>query len=187
MYIILLGPPGSGTGTQGDILAQRLGVLKIATGDLLRGAVEARTPLGLEAKRHMDRKEMVPDKIILSLIKEQLTSEAAAQGIVMDSFPRTVRQAEAVNQLLAERLERIDRVLLLDVPEAELTQRRLSRAPDEGRGGETAEVIEQRLQAYRHSTAPVVGFYREMGVLSIVDGTGTEEEIAERVKEAVGA
>lgn len=187
MYLILLGPPGSGTGTQGDILASRLGVLKIATGDLLRDAIQANTPLGREAKRHMDRKEMVPDKIILSLIQEQLASPDAANGIVMDSFPRTTRQAEAVNQLLAQRLERVEHVLLFDVPEAELIERLLARGSAEGRGDETAEVIQQRLLAYRNSTAPVVGFYREMGVVSIVDGTGSEEEIAERVKEVVGA
>jgi adenylate kinase len=108
MHVILLGPPGSGTGTQGTILAQRIGVPKITTGDLLRHAVQADTPLGREAKRSMDRGELVSDKLILSLVKEQVTSPGAAKGIVMDSFPRTVRQAEAVNVMLMEQGERLN-------------------------------------------------------------------------------
>ena len=187
MHVILLGPPGSGTGTQGTILARRLGVPKITTGDLLRDAVQTDTPLGREAKRHMDRGELVPNKIILSLIKQQLVSAEAAGGIVMDSFPRTVRQAEAVNVMLAERGERLKRVLLFDVPEEELVRRLAARASAEERSDATPEVIQQRLEAYRDSTAPLVGYYREMEILTIVSGTGTEEEIAERVKEVLGA
>lgn len=187
MHVILLGPPGSGTGTQGTILARRLGVPKITTGDLLRDAVQTDTALGREAKRHMDRGELVPNKIILSLIKEQLVSPAAAQGMVMDSFPRTVRQAEAVNVMLAERGERLKRVLLFDVPEEELVRRQLARASADERSDATSEVIQQRLEAYRDSTASLVGYYREMEILTIVSGTGTEEEIAERVKEVLGA
>ena len=186
MHVILLGPPGSGTGTQASILAQRINVPAITTGDLLREAVQQDTPLGREAKRHMDRKELVPDKIILSLVKQQVTSPEAAQGMVMDSFPRTVRQAEAVNVMLMEQGERLKRVLLFDVPEEELVKRQLTRAAEDGRE-ETSEAIQHRLEAYRESTAPLVGYYREMEILSIVSGTGTEQEIAERVKEVLGA
>jgi adenylate kinase len=187
MHVILLGPPGSGTGTQGTILAQRIGVPKITTGDLLRHAVQADTPLGREAKRSMDRGELVSDKLILSLVKEQVTSPGAAKGIVMDSFPRTVRQAEAVNVMLMEQGERLKRVLLLDVPEEELVRRLVTRASADGRSDATPDVIQSRLEAYRESTAPLVGYYREMEILTIVSGTGTEEEIAERVKEVLGA
>jgi adenylate kinase len=169
MHVILLGPPGSGTGTQGTILAQRIGVPKITTGDLLRDAVQADTPLGREAKRSMDRGELVSDKLILSLIKEQVTSPAAAKGIVM------------------EQGERLKRVLLFDVPEEELVRRLVARASADGRSDATPDVIQSRLEAYRESTAPLVGYYREMEILAIVSGTGTEEEIAERVKEVLGA
>jgi adenylate kinase len=134
----------------------------------------------------MDRGELVSDKLILSLVKEQVTSPGAAKGIVMDSFPRTVRQAEAVNVMLMEQGERLKRVLLLDVPEEELVRRLVTRASADGRSDATPDVI-QSLEAYRESTAPLVGYYREMEILTIVSGTGTEEEIAERVKEVLGA
>lgn len=187
MHVILLGPPGSGTSTQGTILARRLGVPMITTGDLLRDAVQKDDALGREAKRHMDRRELVPDKIILSLIKQQLVSPEAARGIVMDSFPRTIRQAEAVNVMLVEQGERLKRVLLFDVPEEELIRRLLAKAAADERSDDTPEAIQRRLEAYRESTAPLVGYYREMEVLAIVSGTGTEEEIAEKVKEVLGA
>jgi adenylate kinase len=187
MHVILLGPPGSGTGTQATIIAQRIGVPTITTGDLLRDAVQKDSHWGREAKRFMDRGELVPDKIILGLIKQQLTSPEAAGGIVMDSFPRTVRQAEAVNVMLSEQGERLKRVLLFDVSEEELVRRQLARAAADGREGETSETIQHRLEAYRESTAPLVGYYREMEVLTIVSASGTEEEIAERVKEVLGA
>jgi adenylate kinase len=183
MNVILLGPPGSGKGTQGAILARRLGVPKITTGDLLSDAVQKSTLLGRDAKRYMDRGEMVPDKTILSLVKEQLESPEAAQGIVLDGFPRTIRQAQAVDRMLATGVQR---VLLLDVPEEELVPRLLARASTEGRSDETTEAIRRRLDVYRRSTAPLVGYYREEAVLKIVPGTGTVEEIAERVQQAVG-
>jgi adenylate kinase len=186
MHVILLGPPGSGTGTQATIIAQRIGVPTITTGDLLRDAVQKDSHWGQEAKRFMDRGELVPDRIILGLVKQQLTSPEAARGIVMDSFPRTVRQAEAVNVMLVEQGERLKRVLLFDVSEEELVRRQLARAAADGRD-ETSETIQHRLEAYRESTAPLVGYYREMEVLSIVSASGTEEEIAERVKEVLGA
>jgi adenylate kinase len=185
MTVILLGPPGSGTGTQGDILARRLGVSKITTGDLLNEAIRRDSHLGREAKRYMDRGDMVPDKLILQLIEEQLATPEAAQGIVMDSFPRTLRQAEDVNRLLVERGERVEHVLLFDVPEEELVRRLQARAAEQERT-ETREVIQKRLDAYRKSTAPLVGHYRELGVLNIIPGTGTAEEIAERVKGVLG-
>lgn len=186
MNVILLGPPGAGKGTQGAILAQRAGVPKIATGDLLRAAVRNSRPLGLQAKSFMDQGLLVPDEIILGLIEEVLASPAAAKGVVMDGFPRTVGQAEAVDRLLAARKEQVDRVLLFDVPEEELARRLLARASAEGRSDDTPDAIERRLQVYRISTAPLVGYYRERGMLTPINGTGTVDEIAERVKQAVG-
>jgi len=186
MNIILLGPSGSGKGTQGAILARRLGVPTIAAGELLGDAVQRSTELGREAKQYMDRGELVPDEIILRLVGEQLTSPDAARGIVLDGFPRTIRQAEAVNRLLAERGEGARAVLLFDVPEEELVRRLRARASAEARSDETAETIRQRLDVYRRSTAPLVGYYRELGVLTIVSGTGTVEEVADAVKRAVG-
>ena len=131
MFILLLGAPGSGKGTQGKILAERLGLPKITTGDILRAAVQARTPLGIEAKKFMDDGKLVPDAVILSLIKEELAKPEAQQGAVFDGFPRTAAQAELVDRTLAERGQRLNHILLLDVPEEELIRRMLSRAAQE--------------------------------------------------------
>lgn len=186
MNLILLGPPGAGKGTQGAILADRLGVPQIATGDLLREAVQRGTPLGQQAQQFMDQGLLVPDEIILRLIEEQLATPEAQQGIVMDGFPRTIGQAEAVDRALRVRGDAVDRVLLFDVPEEELVRRLVARASAEGRSDDTPQAIQRRLQVYRQSTAPLVGYYREQGVLTTIDGSGTVETIAERVKQAVG-
>lgn len=186
MNVILLGPPGSGKGTQGMLLARRLGVPKIATGELLSDAVQRSTELGIQAKQYMDQGSMVPDEIILRLVGEQLASPDAARGIVLDGFPRTIRQAQAVDRLLIRREEGARIVLLFDVPEDELVRRLLARASVDGRSDETPEAIRRRLDVYRRSTAPLVGYYRELGVLTIVPGTGTVEEIAEAVQRVVG-
>ncbi len=186
MNVILLGPPGCGKSTQAEILARRLGVPTIATGDLLSDAVQGDTQLGREAKRYMDRREMVPDEIILRLIKQQLASPKAAAGIVLDGFPRTNRQAQAVDRILAARGDRVNSVLLFDVPEEELIRRLLASASAEEGSYVTSDAIKHKVDAYRKSTGPLVVYYRELGVLSIVPGAGTVEEVAEEVKKAVG-
>ncbi len=184
MRIIFLGAPGSGKGTQGALLADRLGVPKIATGDVLRAAVSDGTPLGVEAGAFMDRGLLVPDEIILGLIEEVLRSREARDGVIMDGFPRTLAQAEAVERLLADRGSRIDRVLLIDVPEDELVKRMRARA--EGRSDDTPETIRKRLAVYEERTAPLIRYYEERGLLTTVVGLGTVREIAARVNEALG-
>lgn len=186
MQIIVLGAPGSGKGTQGALLADRLGVPKIATGDLLRAAVRDRTPLGVEARSFMDRGLLVPDEIILGLIEEVLRSPEAQDGVIMDGFPRTLAQAEAVEGLLADRGSRIDRVLLIDVPEDELVKRMLGRARAEGRSDDTPETIRKRLAVYGEQTAPLIRYYEERGLLTTIVGLGTVREVADRVNEALG-
>jgi adenylate kinase len=186
MNLILLGPPGSGKGTQGEILGHRLGLTRIATSDLLRDAVQRDTELGRQAKQHMDRGSMVPDALILQLVSQRLAALDAAQGVVLDGFPRTIRQAEELNRMLVERGEGVRAVLLLNVPEEELVRRLLARASAEGRSGETPEVIKQRTERYRRSTALLVGHYRERGLLTIVTGTGTVDDVAEAIKKVIG-
>ncbi|MDH3456896.1 MAG: adenylate kinase [Gemmatimonadota bacterium] len=186
MNVILLGPPGSGKGTQGELLAHRLGMMRIVTGDLLRDAVQRDADLGRQAKEYMDRGSMVPDAVILQLVKQQLASPESAQGVLLDGFPRTIRQAEEVNRMLVERGEGVRAVLLLNVPEDELIRRLLARASAEGRSDETAAVIKQRLERYRRSTALLVGHYRERGVLTIVTGTGTVDDVAAAIKKVIG-
>lgn len=184
--IILLGAPGSGKGTQGVILSERLGIAKAATGDLLRTAVADETPLGLEAKSFMDRGALVPDEVILGLIDEVLASPEAAEGILMDGFPRTVAQAEAVDARLIMRGGRVDTVLTFEVPEDELVSRMQRRAEQEGRSDDTPEAFRTRLRVYAEQTAPLLAFYEDRDVVTSLPGTGTIEEIAARVEEAIG-
>jgi len=186
MFILILGAPGSGKGTQGKRLAERLGIPKIATGDILRAAVRADTPLGRQAKRFMDAGNLVPDHLILDLIKAELATPAAGGGAVLDGFPRTAAQAELVDRLLADRGHRLNHVLLLDVDEDELVRRILARARVEGRSDDTEEAVRNRLAVYQRDTAPLVAHYAPRGNLHRVPGTGTIDEIAEEIRRAVG-
>lgn len=185
MDLIILGAPGSGKGTQGALLSTRLGIPKISTGDLLRAAVKDGTRLGTEAKGYMEKGLLVPDQIILGLIEEVLRSAEAAQGVIMDGFPRTEAQAEAVDKLLGAQQRQVDKVLLIDVPEEELVQRMVRRAEIEGRSDDTPDTIRKRQGVYQQQTAPLIAFYDRRNLVTRVDGKGTVEEIAERVHEAV--
>jgi len=186
VFILLLGAPGSGKGTQGKILAERLGLPKITTGDILRAAVQARTPLGLEAKKFMDEGKLVPDAVILSLIKEELAKPEAQQGAVLDGFPRTAPQAELVDRTLAERGQRLNHILLLDVPEEELVRRLMARAAQEGRSDDTPGAVGTRLQVYQRDTAPLIAHFAQRGIVRRVPGTGSVDEIATEVQRIIG-
>jgi len=186
VFILLLGAPGSGKGTQGKILAERLGLPKITTGDILRGAVKAETPLGREAKKYMDSGALVPDSVILSLIKEELAKPEGQQGAVLDGFPRTAAQAELVDRTLAERGQRLNHIVLLDVPEEELVRRMMGRAAHEGRSDDAPEAIRTRLQVYQRDTAPLIAHYAERGVVKRVPGVGAMDEIATEIKRVIG-
>ena len=186
MFILLLGAPGAGKGTQGKILAERLGLPKITTGDILRAAVKAGTPLGVEARRYMDAGKLVPDTVILGLIKEELAKPEAKDGAVFDGFPRTAPQAELVDRTLAERGQRLNHVLLLDVDEDQLVQRMSHRAGQEGRSDDTPETIRTRLQVYQRDTAPLIAHYAQRGNVHRVPATGAIEEIATEIQRVVG-
>jgi len=186
VFILMLGPPGSGKGTQGQILSSRLGIPKIATGDILRTAMKAGTPLGLQAKSHYDAGKLVPDTLVLELIKSELAKPEAQQGAIFDGFPRTAAQAELVEKTLTARGQRLTHVLLLDVPEEELVKRLHGRAIQEGRADDTPEAIRTRLVTYHKDTAPLVAYYGQRGVVHRVPGVGTVEEIAEEIKRILG-
>ena len=186
MHLMILGAPGSGKGTQGKLVAEHLGIAEISSGELLRAAVREGTPLGREAKGYMDRGLLVPDPVILGLIREILDSPAGRRGMLMDGFPRTVPQAEAVDAFLAERRERVNLVLLLEVEEEELVRRLLARAAKEGRSDDNLESIHQRLQVYHQQTAPLVAYYDRQGIVRRIPGTGGVDEIQARVRAAVG-
>ena len=186
MYILLLGAPGSGKGTQGKQLAERLGLPKITTGDLLRAAVQQRTPIGREAKTYMDKGQLVPDAVILGLIKDELARPEAANGAILDGFPRTAAQAELVDRTLAERGARLHHILLLDVPEDELIRRVHGRAVIEGRSDDTAEAIRTRLEVYQRDTAPLIAHYAQRGNVRRVPASGTVDEITTEIKRLIG-
>ncbi len=184
MNIILLGPPGAGKGTQGDLLSDRTGHPQISTGDLLRKAVKEETDLGKRAKGFMDQGLLVPDEVIMGLIEEVLRSEKARDGVLMDGFPRTVAQAEAVDGFLAARSAAIDHVVSMEVDEEELVKRLLGRAAEEGRSDDNEIAIRQRLKVYREQTEPLVSCYSDRGVVRVIDAVGTVEEVAQRIGEA---
>lgn len=186
MFILLLGAPGAGKGTQGTILAKRLGLPKITTGDLLRASVKAGTPLGLDAKKYMNRGQLVPDSVIMGLIKDELAKPEAAGGAILDGFPRTAPQAELVDRTLAERGDRLTHILLLEVADEELVKRIESRRGTEGRADDTPETIRTRLEVYRRDTAPLIAHYGQRGNVHRVPATGTIEDIATEIQRVIG-
>jgi len=184
--ILLLGPPGAGKGTQGVLLAQRLGLPKFATGDLLRDAVARRTPLGLEAKAVMESGALVGDDLILGVVREELDKPESAHGVIFDGVVRTIPQAEGVERLLAERRRRIRHVLFLDVSDEEIVGRIAKRRAQETRADDAPEAVARRLTAYRAQTAPVLAWYEARGGVHRIAGTGTVEAIADRIRQALG-
>jgi adenylate kinase len=187
MDILLLGPPGAGKGTQGAILARRLGLPKLATGDLLRDAVRLATPLGLEVKSVMESGALVSDELILRLVRAELTKPEARGGAVFDGVVRTIPQAEGIAALLAERGRRFDHVLFFDVTDTEILSRLAKRRTIERRADDDPDAVRRRLRAYREQTAPLLAWYHERGGVAHVPAVGGVEEIAERVRRTVGA
>jgi adenylate kinase len=185
MRIIFLGPPGSGKGTQAKLLAERLGVPAISTGEILRAAVREGTPLGLQAKAIMEAGELVPDDLMIDLIRGRLAGPDAARGFLLDGFPRTVDQAEALERLLAGNGTPLTAVLNLSVPETVLVDRMHGRALEEGRADDRPETILERQRVYRQKTEPLAGFYRGRGLLTDVDGMGDIAEVSDRIDQAL--
>jgi adenylate kinase len=189
--IVLLGPPGAGKGTQAQIIAGRLGVPAISTGDIFRANVSNHTELGAKAKVFMDSGDLVPDEITVAMVKERLAEADAKAGFLLDGFPRTIAQAEQLNESLGELDACLDRVLELVVDEEELV-RRLSgrRMLVDGkwvqRDDDKPETVRHRLQVYREQTAPLSGFYESQELLSRIDAIGEIEEVTARAMAALG-
>jgi adenylate kinase len=183
--ILLLGPPGAGKGTQALLLVAKLGVPQISTGDMLRGVVAAGTEVGVQAKGYMDRGELVPDAVVIGVAEERLSQDDAESGFVLDGFPRTAAQAEALDVLLERMGTHLERCIALVVDEGPLVARLLGRAKIEGRSDDSEETIRTRMSVYRAQTAPLVDYYRKRGVLAEVDGLGSIEEVAKRIEEAL--
>ena len=201
MNIIFLGPPGAGKGTQAQIVCQKLGIPQISTGDMLRAAIAARTETGMKAKAYMDKGQLVPDGVVIDIVKERLAKDDCRKGYILDGFPRTVEQAKALGSFA-----RIDAAINLDVPDDVLVKRLSGRrvcplcgAPYhvERLNGETvckadgtpliqrdddkAETVLNRLQVYHQKTAPLIGYYEEAGLLKNIGGGLTLEEISEEI------
>jgi len=181
MRLIFLGPPGSGKGTQAKLLAERLGVPAISTGDMLRDAVRRGTPLGRRAQAIMEAGELVPDDLVISLVRERTAVPDARNGFLLDGFPRTIEQAKALERILEGNAASVDGVINLFVPEGTLVERLLGRAALEGRSDDRRETVAERLRVYREKTAPLVEYYRGLGLLYDVDGSGSVEEVAGRI------
>lgn len=179
--VIFLGPPGAGKGTQAARLGEELGFKKLSTGDILREHVARGTPLGQQVKPIMDRGDLVPDDLILALIREELSDR-----IIFDGFPRTLPQAEALDRLLEETGVRLLGVVLVEVPEEELLRRLLKRAELEDRSDDNEETIRRRLQVYQEKTEPLITYYEKTGALRRVEGLGTLDEVYARIRAALG-
>src|SRR6476620_12334259 len=187
MRLILLGPPGAGKGTQAQRLIAKHGIVQLSTGDMLRAAVAAGTPVGLRAKSIMDRGELVPDDVVVAIIAERIDRPDARRGFVLDGFPRTVPQSEALDRLLAERGLKLDAVIELKVDEGILLQRIEKRIADMTARGEkirsddNPEGLKGRLFAYREQTAPLVGHYASKGLLGRVDGMAAVDDVSAQI------
>ena len=190
MRVVLLGPPGAGKGTQAQVIADRLGVPAISTGDIFRANVSGRTELGLQAKSYMDAGDLVPDEITVAMVKDRLAEDDAKGGFLLDGFPRTTAQAEQLRDSLHELGQALDCVLELVVDEDELV-RRLSgrRVLVDGqwvqRDDDKAETVRHRLQVYREQTAPLSGWYDSEGLLTQIDAIGAVEEVTQRAMSAL--
>lgn len=196
MRIILLGPPGSGKGTQAQRLVERFGIVQLSTGEMLRAAVAAGTPVGLKAKDIMASGGLVPDEVVVGIISDRIEQPDAKNGFILDGFPRTVPQAEALDELLKHKHMKLDAVVELRVNESALIDRVERRAAETRARGEevrvddTAEVLVKRLAAYRAQTEPLIHYYSEKRKLLTVDGMMTIEEVTReiaRILHAVGA
>lgn len=180
--VLLLAAPGAGKGTQGMRLAERIGGVHLAAGDLLREQVRDGTPLGRRVSEHLDRGELVPDELVVELILPAIEAAAARGGYVLDGFPRNVAQARAAG----ERGVALDRVVHLQAPGGELRRRLLARAEKEGRSDDTPEVIDRRLRLYAQETQPLVDHYRERGIVADVDADRPAGEVADDIVRALG-
>lgn len=214
MRLVFLGAPGVGKGTQAERLAAQFRHPKISTGDILREAVRNKTALGLEAKACMDQGKLVPDAVVVGIVKEKLAEPSCAGGFLLDGFPRTVKQAEELTAVLEARNQRLDRVVNFAVPRAEVVRRLSGRrscpkcgavfhvdsAPPKRAGicdrcgaelvqrsDDRAETVEARLSVYEEQTAPLIAYYRQRDVLSEVDGSGAIEEVYKRLLELLAA
>jgi adenylate kinase len=187
MNLILLGPPGAGKGTQAKRLEETYSIRQLSTGEMLREAVASGSPLGLEAKRIMDAGELVPDSVMIRMISDRVDQADCRNGFILDGFPRTVAQAEALDAMLAEKGRAIDHVIEFQVDEEAMVARILKRREEEGRSDDNEETLRRRLDVYRRQTAPIIPHYRGKGALKTVDGMASMDAVTAQLEAIVGA
>jgi adenylate kinase len=191
MRLILLGPPGAGKGTQAQRLVERHGIVQLSTGDMLRAAARVGTPVGLEAKSFMDRGALCPDEVVVGIVAERIGQPDARKGFVLDGFPRTVPQAEALDHMLGARHLELDAVVELRVDESRMIdriERRIAEMKARGealRADDNAETLRQRLHTYNEQTAPLIDYYAKTGSLRTIDGMAPIPEVSQAIEAAL--
>ncbi len=185
LNIIIFGPPGSGKGTQSAKIVEKYNLVHLSTGDLMREEIARDTPLGREVKKYIDKGKLVPDEIIMRELYEKASEHLDAPGLIFDGFPRTIVQAEMLDQMLEKHKMRIDVVLSVEVSEEELFQRLMGRAEDSGRSDDTAEIVLHRIEVYKEQTLPLIDFYQKQGKIVSINGMSPVEEVFGKITTAV--
>lgn len=189
LNIVMFGAPGSGKGTQSEVLIKTYGLFHISTGDVLRDHIKRGTDLGKTAKEFIDKGQLIPDELMVNILASVVddNKDAAKNGVIFDGFPRTIAQAEALEAMLEKRGTKVSGVIGLDVPEEILIGRLLNRGKESGRSDDNLETITSRLEVYNNQTSPLKDFYSQKGLLHMVQGTGGAEVVFERVKKVIEA
>ena len=181
LNIVIFGPPGAGKGTQSQLIIEKYKLMHLSTGDILRNEMANKTPLGTEAKKLVEKGDLVPDDIVIKMVNNKIDNNPGQKGFIFDGFPRTVEQAEALDRLLEEKNTSISVMISLEVDEDELVKRLLKRCEEEGRTDDNLDVIRNRIKVYDEVTCKVCDYYAETGRFRPISGTGTVEEIFERI------
>jgi len=188
LNLVLFGPPGAGKGTQSQFLINQYNLIHLSTGDILRGEISKGSALGVEAKKLMDDGKLVPDEVVIAMISNKLDENAHAKGFIFDGFPRTVAQAEALDQLMESKGEAISVMIALEVNEEELEKRLLLRGKASGRADDAnPEIIRKRIIEYKTKTTPVANYYEKQGKLQYINGIGSIEDISKEIDEVMGS
>lgn len=189
LNIVMFGAPGSGKGTQSEVLIKTYGLFHISTGDVLRDHIKRGTALGKTAQEYINQGQLIPDELMVNILASVMddNKDAAAKGVIFDGFPRTILQAEALEEMLQQRGTKVSAVIGLDVPEEILIGRLLNRGKESGRSDDNLETITSRLEVYNNQTAPLKAFYAQKGLLHMVQGTGGAEVVFERVRKVIEA
>ncbi|MDE5940777.1 MAG: adenylate kinase [Muribaculaceae bacterium] len=186
MNVVIFGAPGSGKGTQSEKIIEKYGLLHISTGEVLRDHIARKTPVGQIAKTYISQGQLIPDSLMIRILEEIVDSEPKAkEGVILDGFPRTIPQAEALNRFMERRGDKIHHVIGLEVPEEELVERMLRRGQQTGRADDNPETITNRLKVYHESTTPLRDFYIKEGKYRQINGSGSVDEIFNSISEAI--